>query len=526
MNREFVERILQLTPLRQYLRWTPLLDETKEELIDVCSDRAVLLPELHETVLQTHLHISGDELITVRGVARTVLYELAHEVDTPGKYIPRVLHRGAQNYDVWLSETRPKHWTWLEMVASGVAVNGWHMGVALSCVFEEAEAIQADRHSLFQHRCRASGLEQLLPTAIVDRSKQDTADRRFSRGPPRKRIRSIHSTVRRPSETCWRFTGHLQNEAQLRTQLASIEGSWASTRSAWHAWAAFMDATLPCKPHFHHITEAQVGSFASFFDAPATLKKYLGHLKKAALLLGCEFPGKPFLDRVVRGAQKFVPKSVKSYITADAVAQFTEHLVAMRRVDLAQFVSVVYTFQLRVQSEALGLQFDGRPRDGSSTKWHSAVEVGRDKVTIVLRVRKNSLEICRIERKCTCRDWPGKVICGVCSLRLVVRRAGASDGRRIFPGVCSSDIRILKTFGASHNVGPVTWHGFRRGRTCDLLERGGSNGTCISLAEIYQSGGWKYGSSALLSYIPEAAVHRERAFRFTADASDTDAEHA
>ena len=83
---------------------------------------------------------------------------------------------------------------------------------------------------------------------------------------------------------------------------------------------------------------------------------------------------------------------------------------------------------------------------------------------------------------------------------------------------------MLKELGKCHGLGPITWHGFRRGRTVDLLERGGANGVCVSLAEIYESGGWKYGSAALLSYVPDDAVHAERVFRMTAETSDTDAD--
>ena len=96
--------------------------------------------------------------------------------------------------------------------------------------------------------------------------------------------------------------------------------------------------------------------------------------------------------------------------------------------------------------------------------------------------------------------------------------------RVVFPRVSVTDIQVLKEVGKAHGSGPITWHGFRRGRTVDLLERGGANGVCVSLAEIYESGGWKYGSGALLSYVPHDAVHTERTFKVTAEASDTDAD--
>ena len=51
----FVDRILGLTPLRRYLQWAPLLEETKDALVTACHDRAVLLPELNDVVLTFHL---------------------------------------------------------------------------------------------------------------------------------------------------------------------------------------------------------------------------------------------------------------------------------------------------------------------------------------------------------------------------------------------------------------------------------------------------------------------------------------
>lgn len=294
-----------------------------------------------------------------------------------------------------------------------------------------------------------------------------------------------------------------------------------TTRSAWHAWAAYVDATLPGGVHFAKITDSQLGSFASCFDSPSTLKKYLGHVKKAAMLLGCPFPERHTVDGLLRGASKLAVKPQKSYITARAVSQITEQLVKSGRIQLACFISVAYTYQLRVQSEAIPLQFDGRPSRGSSALWHSAIEVEEGQIVIVLRTRE-SLDICRIARRCICKGWPDKVICGVCSLKRILRQAQDGGGCRVFPDVRSSDIDVLKGIGRCRGLGAITWHGFRRGRTVDLLEHGGANGVCLSLADIYQSGGWKYGSGALLPYIPHEAVNKERAFRVTAEASDTD----
>lgn len=109
-------------------------DATRSRLVNACFDRAILLPELHDSVLRTHLHIPVDELPAVKAVAPTIVYDLAGEIGTPGRYLPQVTHRQGQSYDVWLSKARTAQWTWLEMAACGVTLNGWHMGTALECV--------------------------------------------------------------------------------------------------------------------------------------------------------------------------------------------------------------------------------------------------------------------------------------------------------------------------------------------------------------------------------------------------------
>ena len=521
MDRAFVDAVRQLSPLAPYLRAAPILGQTKERVVAACFDRAVLLPEIPDGILRNCLRIPEDEISALQAVGRQIQYDLHAEIDTPGKYLPKLEHRQGQSYDSWLTQSRPEGWTWLEMAAGGVRINGWHMGVALECVFEETKALSGSSAFSFRDRCRASGLSELIPSAIVDRSAADSLDNRMSRGPPRKRIKAMRAQSGEGAAECWRFVGHIQRESSLRTQLASIEASWKTTRSAWHAWAAFQDTTTPGAAHFAKITEAQLGSFSSCFDTPSTLKKYFSHIRKAALLLGCEFPSQTVADSLLRGSSKFVPRPTKSYITARAVAQMTEQLVRAGKVELAQFVSVVYTYQLRVQSEAVALQFDGRKRAGSAA-WHSAVELDSGQVTILLRVRKNSLSQCRIARKCICGDWPNKVVCGVCSLKRILLKSKAGGACRVFPNVRTTDINILKEIGRQRDLGTVTWHGFRRGRTVDLLQRGGANGACVSLADLYESGGWKYGSHALLSYLPEDAVNRERVFKLAAEASDTE----
>lgn len=225
MDHAFLDRIFQLTPLTNYLRSAPLGDVTKSRLIRACYDRAVLLPELHDFVLRTHLRVPTDDVRVVETISQQILYDLPGEARTPGKYLPDLLHRCGQKYEEWLSNTRPPHWTWLEMAACGVTLNGWHMGVALECVFDESKLVTGSQMHCFEDRCRSSGLAELGPSAIVDRSKQHTVDKRFQRGPPRKRIKLLHLSCSDTSEGCWRCVGHIQQEANMRTQLASIEGS-------------------------------------------------------------------------------------------------------------------------------------------------------------------------------------------------------------------------------------------------------------------------------------------------------------
>ena len=129
MDRFFVDAILQLTPLAQYWRGLPVLDETKSRITAACFNRAVLLPELPEVVLRNRLRVPIDELPSIRAISQQIQYDLSREMETPGKYLPLVAHRQGQSYDKWLRSSRPKGWTWLVMAACGVCIDGWHLGV-------------------------------------------------------------------------------------------------------------------------------------------------------------------------------------------------------------------------------------------------------------------------------------------------------------------------------------------------------------------------------------------------------------
>ena len=86
-------------------------------------------------------------------------------------------------------------------------------------------------------------------------------------------------------------------------------------------------------------------------------------------------------------------------------------------------------------------------------------------------------------------------------------------------------ISIIKGVARDNDLGPATWHGFRRGRTLDVIQGlDVKENPAASMAEIYESGGWKPGSSAIFHYIPEKEANRQRCAEQVMDASDTDAE--
>ena len=92
---------------------------------------------------------------------------------------------------------------------------------------------------------------------------------------------------------------------------------------------------------------------------------------------------------------------------------------------------------------------------------------------------------------------------------------------KVFWQISNSDIKHVQEAAAALGLPYPTWHGFRRGRTCDLVSAH-KEGQNISLEDIFESGGWFSGSRAILHYLRREIVDRERVVGILADLSDSD----
>jgi len=109
----------------------------------------------------------------------------------------------------------------------------------------------------------------------------------------------------------------------------------------------------------------------------------------------------------------------------------------------------------------------------------------------------------------------------VCALKYQVRLAREPNQSKVFWSVKSSDIAFVQEVARDLAMPRPTWHGFRRGRTTDLV-------TCVhwnmsvTLLDVFESGGWSVGSRAVLHYLSEFAKDRERLVSAFSAGSESD----
>jgi len=184
---------------------------------------------------------------------------------------------------------------------------------------------------------------------------------------------------------------------------------------------------------------------------------------------------------------------------------------------------VAYTFQLRVQSEGIKLTISKRDLLPDDT-WHSHVYVDDDSAVVIrLRGRKNTALPSTIRRYCICGVWGSSAVCGVCVLKEFILTHPENFQGRIFPDVKESDIKILKQIGAQKDLGHITWHGLRRGRTDDVVNgKDTSLNPSASIQDIADSLGHHLGRASFFSYIKTSSSHRRHLVKGMAE--DTESE--
>lgn len=527
MHRDVFQSVLHLRSLSPFLQGLRVRSEISAQLVDKTHNRAVLFGEITDHVLVTIFLVNTDELAVLQILRDRVAVECQDEQSIKARYLPRIWIRSQETRSSdSVRQLRPFNWSWLDMVVLGLPVQIHHLGRVLNEIYDPKEVARSweinGRHTgvsvqypSLVSKCSSSGCSQLLPTVIT--STSDGSLRR-SRGPPIKRMRGAPESGSETIKEHWRFLGHLQLQISLVVKLSTVSGSWASLRSEWNAFDTFMHTFHKGVDHFP-VSEARLVSYMSFFDNASTGVKYLQALQKASNVLGHEWIDTCQFKLIKAGLTKHQVKPTVSFIRGKAVSALAVECAKIGRTDLSRFVTVVYTFQLRVQSEGVPLE----QSDGVTEPWHSQVMINDNgSVTIKLKKRKNKPLPSKVTRSCICSVWPDLAVCGVCALKTVLNSRFAPRGR-LFPKVQTSDIQILKKISDRHELGHITWHGFRRGRTDDIVAGlDVRSNPAASIIEIAESLGHNLARASFFHYLHKDTADRRRSARRLCE--DTDSE--
>ena len=533
MSRSAVDTSKRFTPLSEQGLFSSLSSEGQRILSVATHNRVVLIHEISEFVLQHRLGLKHEDYLIAKRIRHATREVALSEENIDYKFF-EFPHYQEDNETLLESILRhkPVGWTWAEYHSAGGAISFWTLSLIFDELFKETEHIARLAKSgrklyHFKARCEASGLPYTLPINY-DQSFTDrkSVHRRSDYIKPRDRIKRLKTDAEFVSsqapnnDTPWQYTGILQNEARIRLEMAAISHSWTSTRSAWNAWAEMCDIIDPQRAHFP-ISVNKLAIFSMSFDNPDSMNKYLQHLRKACVVFRQQFISKDDERAIKAGASKAKPEKKRSFIMADDTQKYSKYLLEMKRDDLARVGAVSYSFQLRVQSELIILQAHAITDEEaiSNTAWWSYAIIEKLETTIVFRRRKNKNYVSRVSRKCTCRITP--YACGKCALDKQVTIAREKGEERVFWTVGNIDIRVFQSIAAKHGMPYPTWHGFRRGKTSDLVA-GYYRGENISLEDIFESGGWLSGSRAILHYLKREFTDCGNIVKTVCCLSDTD----
>ena len=551
MDRFSVDRLKRLTILStSYFGPQNLVSEAHIRLAIACHDRAILLPEVSDSVLKGKFGFTEHELQKIRRVQAAIAYELSREREVEGLFLPTPTTT-QHNYPTFASYADslvPDGWTHLEYCAATRFCSGWQLARAIEDVFKEDSSVNRsqDVHvrtplagglgilnpgkvkQKFADKVISSGFASLESSvALIQTNPKKTTGLREYRLPPQKRIRANIVEYEEKNDEVqsiiqWRFNGHLFLQSQFRTSLKSVLNSWESTRSAINTWALFMQVHSPLTPHFPVLAH-YCAVYCTILDNSGTMAKYVQHLRTAHRILKLPDFYNAEVRGFIRGAKKLhtevnpkrcfiIQDKMKSMVTdlertAEAIH---DHEI------LIDLIVIGYHYQLRV-SELFSLAFDNRTV--SPFSW-CYIQIDQNSVSIILSGRKNRTTECKITRTCWCGPTPK--LCGACKIRKLSRnRKSKSDF--FFPQSKARFTKLLKSTGVRAGIPNACWHGLRRGRTVDLMRLRDQNGRpLVSLAEVFESGQWAEGSRALLSYVQESDLDARRFVVMCIDNSDSD----
>jgi hypothetical protein len=331
-------------------------------------------------------------------------------------------------------------------------------------------------------------------------------------------------------------------EASIRTQLASVKGSWRSVISGIRCWAAFSDEFRRGSPHFP-ASESDIENYSQFFQNGGTLGNYLAHLEFAHLLAKEEYIINPgLLRRLRQGRNKLTVHLTKPAIRHDVKLKLVRHFTNSARFhreqyelaarfgqqddnseeqrywELAAICSAAYDRLFRVPSELLPLESRLKvPEEPLNTLWHSAViwewttpYKNPLRAHIHLRRRKTAPLPSTLDMHCKCQGddappmnsaknkslrWPDYP-CALCRLFDLWAHAREENRPKVFTVKAAQLTSYLRS-AAIHldltNGNRLSSHAFRRGATQDMVNSG------TSLSTILRLGGWR--SAAVLHYM-------------------------
>ena len=140
---------------------------------------------------------------------------------------------------------KPAKWGWVELMAAGVNLTGSQTAQAINEIYEEPVYVKATLMDSCADRCTASGLQALIPTVNLQAEAEGSTVKRLNRGPPKNRLKEAAHQEHPQGLSCWRFTGHIQQELAIRLQLSTIPGSYTSVASELHMWQGYMELFHP-----------------------------------------------------------------------------------------------------------------------------------------------------------------------------------------------------------------------------------------------------------------------------------------
>ena len=435
--------------------------------------------------------------------------------------------------------------SWPELIAAGHPVSAQAVAQALFQVFTETAELRNYNAAVggaaprvlfsFRDRALASNCLHLAACLELDEAASLVGSRHESE-PPRKRIaRAQDGFDAGPSAAAdpraVRLPDRLSREAGVRVMMASVLHSWRSYASGLRCWGAFMDLLCPAEPHFPALPH-QLLKYAPLFRSGKTLDKYMMHVHFAERLCGHQRAiTRDYEKAVLRGVSKDDPRGEGPSLRQDACVRLLMAAVSSGQLALARCFAVARAWLLRVPSELLPLQADGRAGlPAPHVCWHSFITVERGppapRVRITWKRRKNAPGGDSAVRTCTCRpsDETSLLLCGPCALLGQLRAqalwppstaAATSLRAPLFPDQGGSRGRTAFQALAGALGVAAQWHAFRRGMAQDMLQRGDA------LAEILLAGGWRSG--AFLRYLARADLDHRVALEYAMAASDDEA---